>query len=200
MDELNLRYAVADDLDFVSRVVTEVSEGIVECLFADLLPMQQASDVLRLAFGRNVAPYVTENVILAEVGDQTAGLLFSYDACEQQIPTLMENFLTAKRIDPVREVLTATVDDALWVNTLWVNPQFRGRGLAQLLLEVAADKARDLSLKKIALHAFAENEAALGLYRKAGFEVLKEVTLGDSLSARHPKGGCVLSKTLDTPA
>ena len=46
MDELNLRYAVADDLDFVSRVVTEVSEGIVECLFADLLPMQQASDVL----------------------------------------------------------------------------------------------------------------------------------------------------------
>ena len=117
MDELNLRYAVADDLDFVSRVVTEVSEGIVECLFADLLPMQQASDVLRLAFGRNVAPYVTENVILAEVGDQTAGLLFSYDACEQQIPTLMENFLTAKRIDPVREVLTATVDDALWVNT-----------------------------------------------------------------------------------
>lgn len=200
MDELNLRYAVADDLDFVSRVVTEVSEGIVECLFADLLPMQQASDVLRLAFGRNVAPYVTENVILAEVGDQTAGLLFSYDAREQQIPTLMENFLTAKRIDPVREVLTATVDDALWVNTLWVNPQFRGRGLAQLLLEVAADKARDLSLKKIALHAFAENEAALGLYRKAGFEVLKEVMLGDPLSARHPKGGRVLSKTLDTPA
>ena len=185
MDELNLRYAVADDLDFVSRVVTEVSEGIVECLFADLLPMQQASDVLRLAFGRNVAPYVTENVILAR---------------EQQIPTLMENFLTAKRIDPVREVLTATVDDALWVNTLWVNPQFRGRGLAQLLLEVAADKARDLSLKKIALHAFAENEAALGLYRKAGFEVLKEVMLGDPLSARHPKGGRVLSKTLDTPA
>lgn len=200
MDELNLRYAVADDLDFVSRVVTEVSEGIVECLFADLLPMQQASDVLRLAFGRNVAPYVTENVILAEVGDQTAGLLFSYDACEQQIPTLMEHFLTAKRIDPVREVLTATVDDALWVNTLWVNPQFRGRGLAQLLLEVAADKARDLSLKKIALHAFAENEAALGLYRKAGFEELKEVTLGAPLSARHPKGGRVLSKTLDTPA
>ena len=52
--------------------------------------------------------------------------MFSYNACEQQIPTLMENFLTAKRIDPVREVLTATVDDALWVNTLWVNPQFRG--------------------------------------------------------------------------
>ena len=128
MDELNLRYAVADDLDFVSRVVTEVSEGIVECLFADLLPMQQASDVLRLAFGRNVAPYVTENVIFA------------------------------------------------------------------------ADKARDLSLKKIALHAFAENEAALGLYRKAGFEELKEVTLGAPLSARHPKGGRVLSKTLDTPA
>ena len=97
MDELNLRYAVADDLDFVSRVVTEVSEGIVECLFADLLPMQQASDVLRLAFGRNVAPYVTENVILAEVGEQTAGLLFSYNACEQQIPTLMENFLTTKK-------------------------------------------------------------------------------------------------------
>lgn len=196
MDELNLRYAAADDLDFVSRIVTEVSEGIVECLFEGLLPMQQASDVLRLAFGRNVEPYVSDNVILAEVDNQIAALLFSYDACKQQIPVLMENFLTAKRIDPVREVLTATVEGALWVNTLWVNPEFRGRGLAQLMLECAADRALQMGLDKIALHAFAENEAALRLYHKAGFGEVRKVSLQEPLLERHPDGGLVLVKEL----
>lgn len=197
MEELNLRYATADDLTLVSRVVTEVSEGIVECLFSGLLPMQEAADVLSLAFGRSVAPYVPENVILAEVQNQVAGLLFSYDAKEQQIPVLMENFLTAKRIDPVREVLTATEENSLWVNTLWVNPDFRGRGLAQLLLECAADKAREMNLTKLALHAFAENEAALRLYQKAGFEAVRNVTMRGALVERHPQGGKILVKDLN---
>lgn len=196
MDELSLRFATSDDLDFVSRIVTEVSEGIVECLFSDLLPMQEAGDVLRLAFGRSVAPYVTENVLLAEVSGEIAGLLFCYDAREQQIPSLMENFLTAKRIDPVRDVLTAMVDDSLWVNTLWVNPNFRGMGLARLLLDCAEDKARELKLRKVALHAFADNTAAVQLYRKAGFEQVRKAQLGGVVAERHPSGGLILARTI----
>lgn len=196
MEELNLRYAQSDDLDLVARVVTEVSEGIVECLFSKLLPMQQASDVLRLAFGRSVAPYVPENVLLAEVDNRPAGLLFSYDAKEQQIPSLMENFLTAARIDPVRDVLTARVEDSLWINTLWVHPDFRGRGLAQLLLECAEDRALDMRLAKLALHAFADNKAALHLYEKAGFVPVRPVAFGSPLDKRHPGAGVILQKTL----
>ncbi len=196
MEEFNLRYAASDDLDFVSRVVTEVSEGIVECLFADLLPMQQASDVLRLAFGRSVVPYVPENVLLAQVSDEIAGLLFCYDACEQQVPALMENFLTAKRIDPVRDVLTATVENSLWVNTLWVNPAFRGMGLARLLLECAEDKAREMNLSCVALHAFADNTAAVQLYRKAGFEQVRTANLGGVVAERHPQGGLIFAKPI----
>lgn len=196
MDELSLRYAASDDLDFVSRIVTEVSEGIVECLFEGLLPMQKASDVLRLAFGRSVAPYVAENVILAQLGETIAGVLFSYDAGEQQIPALMENFLTAKRIDPVRDVLTVQPPSCLWVNTLWVDPACRGRGLAQLLLDCAADRALDLGLERVGLHAFAENSAALQLYRKVGFTELRKAHLGGSVAERHPQGGLILVREL----
>lgn len=196
MDDLNLRYAEDDDLDLVSRVVTDVSEGIVETLFAGLLPTMPASAVLRLAFGRKVAPYVTHNVILAQVEDSVAGMLFAYDAKEQQVPQLMENFLASARIDAVREVLTAQVDNALWVNTLWVNPDFRGRGLAQFLLACAADKAQDEGFQKLALHAFADNEAALKLYQKSGFQVVRSVQFSGDLSQRHPAGGLILVKDL----
>ena len=66
--DLTLRLATADDIDVIAHVVNTVSEGVVEALLGGLLPGKDAEAVLALVFGRRLATYVPENVVLAEVG------------------------------------------------------------------------------------------------------------------------------------
>jgi RimJ/RimL family protein N-acetyltransferase len=52
---------------------------------------------------------------------------------------------------------------------MWVLPSHRGRGGGRLLLE-AAIEGRPPDVHKVELEVWPENEAAIALYRKTGFE------------------------------
>jgi RimJ/RimL family protein N-acetyltransferase len=51
-----------------------------------------------------------------------------------------------------------------------VDAERRGRGIGTALLQACVDWARAEGLHKLALEVFPHNEAAIALYRKAGFE------------------------------
>lgn len=55
------------------------------------------------------------------------------------------------------------------VMAIAVSPGARGRGLGRALLERAGAEARAAGVKRLRLFVHARNEAALGLYRAAGF-------------------------------
>lgn len=48
--------------------------------------------------------------------------------------------------------------------------QFRQRGYGRQTLSAVDDKAKELGIDTIALHVFGHNQAAIALYRKAGYE------------------------------
>lgn len=52
---------------------------------------------------------------------------------------------------------------------LYVRPQFRGKGLADLLVRQIIEDARQIGYKAMLLDTFPFMEAALALYRKHGF-------------------------------
>lgn len=59
--------------------------------------------------------------------------------------------------------------------TVWgvyVRPSWRGLGLSRAMLEAALAWARGNGLRRLELKAVTENEAALRLYKSAGFEVV----------------------------
>ena len=147
-------------------------------------------------FGRRLATYVPENVMLAEIGGRVAGLCFAYDAREQSVPPLMTGFLGEKRVAAVKPLLTATYPNALWVNTLWTDESVRGRGLGRLLLRAAAVTAKDAGLTALALNCWAENTKALAFYAQAGFREKGVIPVAGTLSERHPAGGRLLIKPL----
>jgi GNAT superfamily N-acetyltransferase len=60
--------------------------------------------------------------------------------------------------------------DALYVDALAVGEDFRRRGVAMLLLESAAELARERGLRGVALDTGLENAGARALYEHAGFE------------------------------
>ena len=72
---------------------------------------------------------------------------------------LAQAFILARAIAGEAEILT-----------LAVTPASRRQGLARALVEAAAGVAASLSAESLFLEVAADNDAAIGLYRAAGFE------------------------------
>lgn len=193
---LRLRTATRDDLETVAKVIAEVSEGVTDTLFQGVIASMPPEKVLELVFSRSIGTYTPENVILAEVDGRVAGLLFCYAAEAQQVPGEMRVFLKDERIRAVEPVLTAKVENALWVNTLWVSESLRGAHLGALLIKFARKTALDRGLSAVGLFCWADNEAARRFYLREGFVAMREIQpeeFGEGLRARHPAGGIVFS-------
>ena len=71
---------------------------------------------------------------------------------------------------PQAFVLARIAADEVEILTLLVLPPYRRHGLARLLLDRVADNARVQGAKNIYLEVALSNNAALGLYTKAGFK------------------------------
>ncbi len=57
------------------------------------------------------------------------------------------------------------------IYSLAVDPEFRGRGIAELLVETALDFSRREGLRAVFLEVAVDNAPAISLYRKKGFVI-----------------------------
>lgn len=62
--------------------------------------------------------------------------------------------------------------DEAHISTIAVHPNFRGRGLGELLLQWALNKTYDLGARLITLEVRVSNQTAINLYEKYHFEVV----------------------------
>lgn len=193
---LVLRLARESDQDLAARIIHEVSDGVTQTLLGGLLPGKRPEEILSLAFARRIDPYRIENVVMLEVDNKPAGMFFAYESVCEPVSPVLEAFVPKRRVDAVRELLTAGVPGSLWIHTLWVDEAYRGQGAAQLILNCAQKKAQALGLKALALHVFNDNARACAFYRKSGFEKLREISYRGDFSALHPLGGSLLVKPL----
>ena len=198
-EAINLRPAVADDVEFLAECIYAVSAGVAQTLLDGLMPGIKATDLLGMALRDEHSHYSHKNCVLAEVDGRPAGLLFAYDAALQHIPPLVERVIPARRMDSVRELLTISVPGSLYINTLWVDTNLRGFGLADALLDCAGALAEDMGLRSLSLFAWHDNERARAFYARHGFRPIKTIiSLGD-MRALHPDGGHVYLLDLPPP-
>lgn len=64
-----------------------------------------------------------------------------------------------------------------WIQSLFVVPEHRGRGLVELLLDHASAAAAEAGALDIRLYAHSSNERALRVYRRCGFEAAPYVIM-----------------------
>ncbi len=189
MQNLQVRWATEDDADFVVETICEVSEGVIDFLLDGAVPLMSASSLLKIVFGKAYEPYAYHHVLLLEAAGKSAGLIFAYDAKYQRVPAVMEGFLAREKVDAVRPLFEAKRPDSLWINTLWVSPEFRGRGLSSLIVSLIEDFAKDTGFSSLALHCWKDNARARAFYAKQGFVVDGDIPTGGELLSRHPDGG-----------
>jgi putative acetyltransferase len=49
-------------------------------------------------------------------------------------------------------------------------PEYRAKGIGTRLMQATLAKAKEFGLEKVELHVYSNNNAAIALYRKMGFE------------------------------
>ena len=81
--------------------------------------------------------------------------------------------------DDAGEVLAAALlairGNRGWIGGFGVAAERRGCGFAGALLDEVAERAAQRGLQSISLEVLCENEAAVRLYRKRGFEIVREL-------------------------
>ena len=93
-------------------------------------------------------------------GIRTAGQhLFQFVAGDEAAPVGM-GWLAVSERNGAKEA---------FIYDIRVYPAFRRRGYARAALVALEDESRRLGARRIGLHVFAHNEAALALYAKAGY-------------------------------
>ncbi|MFO1369996.1 MAG: GNAT family N-acetyltransferase [Marinagarivorans sp.] len=128
--------------------------------------LQERQSQLRQHLAANLIP---TTFVLLEKGRAVGSVsLVNYRRQNDKTPS-------AKRIEvhaPDEKVADKT-PQTTWLTNMYVLPEHRKQGLAQVLLNRAEDYARSLQLKHIYLYA----QEAEGYYKKRGWLVLKTVNL-----------------------
>lgn len=73
-------------------------------------------------------------------------------------------------VEPLGMILCRTIADETEVLTLAVDPQARRRGVAHALVRAAIELARNRGSVSLFLEVARDNDAAISLYSRAGFE------------------------------
>ncbi|MBO4369278.1 MAG: GNAT family N-acetyltransferase [Desulfovibrio sp.] len=188
MNTLSFRLAVAEDAPFLARCITDVSAGVVDFLLEGLLPSVNVLQILTMVMRDTSSFFSHKNCVLAEKNGQNVGLLFAYPARDQTIPALMKAMIPSKRLQPLLDVLTASVPDSLHINTLWVDASYRGSGLSDALLDYASEWAKQQGFCKLGLFVWTDNKRALSFYVRHSFTYVRSVAIPKSLADKHGRG------------
>lgn len=81
-------------------------------------------------------------------------------------------------IASLRSISSPIPEGAVELTYIGVDPSVRGRGLGRALLDAFTQAAREAHYRAVALSVEAENESAIALYTKAGFQVTASFTEG----------------------
>jgi ribosomal protein S18 acetylase RimI-like enzyme len=68
-----------------------------------------------------------------------------------------------------------------WIQSLFIVPEHRGRGLVELLLEHMVNAARAAGALDLRLYAHKSNQRALQAYRRCGFKTAPYITMTKAL-------------------
>lgn len=127
--------------------------------------------VMTSLVARSDTQYSYINTLVAAIEDNIVGICVSYDG--GMLHLLRQPFIEAAKQEWGMDhsgIPDETQAGELYLDSLAVDPAYRGRGIASLLLRASIDKSRALGLPSTGLLVDVGNPKAEALYNKVGFQ------------------------------
>ena len=119
------------------------------------------------------------NTLVVAIEDNIVGICVSYDG--GMLHSLRQPFIEAAKQEWGMDhsgISDETQAGELYLDSLAVDPAYRGRGIASLLLRATIDKSRALGLPATGLLVDVGNPKAEALYNKVGFQYAGTISWG----------------------
>lgn len=177
-----IRKAMANEWkDFVELML--VSAPYFSILFG-----KKVETILQGLFCYRSNLFSFEHVHFAELDGKIAGMILGYDWKIKKQENLMTGFLLLKKIGVgiLRKLsplikFNATVgklhSGEFYVSNIAVKPKYRGMEVGKRIMFEAEHEAKMAGAERIVLDVEKDNVVAITLYKKMGYEVIKEFSI-----------------------
>lgn len=166
--DTNIREATKDDAGVIARVVL-LAIGVD----LELTPNHDSPfnyELVKALAEREDSQYSYKNCYIYEVGSEVAGVICSYDGGRlQELRKALFEELEQSGRELGKEITDECEKGELYIDSLAVFKEYRGRGIASKLIDAVYKKAQQLKISKLGLLLDDENHNAATLYQKLGF-------------------------------
>jgi ribosomal protein S18 acetylase RimI-like enzyme len=196
---MNITYRTGrrEDCPKLAEFIYIASDGVVEFLFRDLISSQNPQQIVAYNIGRDAGYYTYKNTIVAEDGPNAVGACFSYPSRYHVISDEMRKFFPADRLEHLKYILSGPVENSLYLDTLCVDENFRGRGVGGELISLTKEKAAEGGFIALSLIALADNKNAHRLYHRCGFEIVSHIEMAAHELIPHEGGAYLMHCNLE---
>jgi ribosomal protein S18 acetylase RimI-like enzyme len=196
---MNIRYRNGrkEDCQKLAEFIYIASDGVVEFLFHDLIPGLSPQQIVAHNIEKDTGYYTYNNTVVAEDGGNIVGASFFYPSRYHVISDEMRNFFPADRVEHLKHILTGRVENSLYLDTLCVDENFRGRGVGGELISLTKKKAAEGGFIALSLIALADNKNAHRLYHRCGFEIVSHIEMAAHELIPHEGGAYLMRCNLE---
>ena len=172
-----IRRATQDDSAAAARLIRVAIQDIAEALTGEEKE-ERILEVIAQFFTREKNRLSYENCFICDVDGAITGLILAYfggDAAELDEP-LLERLRIVKNDPSLTIDKEADVED-LYIDTLCVDPAFRGQGIGTALIQFAEQYAKENGYERLSLVVEQNNTKAQKLYTKLGYIEEKKIMI-----------------------
>lgn len=166
-----IRPASMEDAHSLAMLIDIAGEGIPNWLWSKSSDAQHTSlDIGTQRARRTSGGFSYTNAFVAEIEGNIAGMLLGYPIT--QAPDDDPDELPAP-IAPFVELEKHSVD-TWYVNALAVFAEHHGKGIGTALMALAEDQARKVSMSKMSIQVYGQNQGAVRLYQRLGYQLAEK--------------------------
>ncbi|TQR17324.1 GNAT family N-acetyltransferase [Psychrobacillus vulpis] len=169
--KISIRNARKEDAKAAVPLIMEAIGDISMQMTGETEEMKITDEFVKL-FTRTDNRHSYLYTYIAEMEGKVAGVLVFYSA--EQAITLdanLEEYLSNKKGIPVKIDLE-TLPEEWYIDTVVVDPTFRGHGIGTELLIYAEHLVKQFGGGKLSLNVETEKDAAIRLYNRLGFDTV----------------------------
>ena len=176
MLKINIRKAKPSDAEKAVPLIIDAIGDIAERMTGETDPEKVEQSLCEI-FMRDDNTNSYLYTYMAEFEGDIAGTLVLYPG--KDAPQLDQN-LSAWLVDKgaeVSEVDAESLPDELYIDTICIDPKFRGKGIGSQLFTFAEEIAKQTGHSKLSLNVETQKEPAIRLYKRLGYEIVSPWTI-----------------------